>query len=133
MNKQVPLRAQRDRVGLDMISRYADALARSLDEEMRKAYQPTEHKTLRRFNVSEVAELTGISPSNFRARHKDGSFPDVETDSRGHRTYSAEEIDQIDYGRDYDPYQLARLWMARNDARNYALLGDPAARLPFHA
>lgn len=95
MNKQVPLRAQRDRVGLDMISRYADALARSLDEEMRKAYQPTEHKTLRRFNVSEVAELTGISPSNFRARHKDGSFPDVETDSRGHRTYSAEEIDQI--------------------------------------
>lgn len=42
-----------------------------------------------------------------------------------------EEIDQIDYGRDYDPYELARLWMARNDARNYALLGDPAARLPY--
>ncbi|WP_129671961.1 C1 family peptidase [Candidatus Chloroploca sp. Khr17] len=26
---------------------------------------------------------------------------------------------------------IARLWMARNDARNYLFLGDPAARLPF--
>jgi hypothetical protein len=28
-----------------------------------------------------------------------------------------------------DPLHLARLWMARNDARNYALLGDPAVKL----
>lgn len=95
MNKQLRLKAQRSPVGIDSISRYADALARSLDEEMRKAYRPTERKTLRRFNVGEAAELTGISPSNFRARHKDGSFPDVETDGRGHRTYSAEDIDRI--------------------------------------
>lgn len=95
MNKQMPLKGPRSTVGIDSISRYADALARSLDEEMRKAYQPTEKKALRRFNVGEVAELTGISPSNFRVRHKDGSFPDVETDKRGHRTYSAAEIDQI--------------------------------------
>jgi chromosome partitioning protein len=95
VNNQVPLKAKRTPVGIGSISRYADALAKSLDEEMRKAYQPTERKTLRRFNVSEVAELTGISPSNFRVRHKEGSFPEVETDTRGHRTYSAEEIDQI--------------------------------------
>ena len=95
MNKQAPVKAKRTPVGIGSISRYADALARSLDEEMRKAYQPTERKSLRRFNVSEVAELTGISPSNFRVRHKDGSFPEVELDKRGHRTYSAEDIDQI--------------------------------------
>lgn len=40
-----------------------------------------------------------------------------------------EELSQIDYGRDYDPAKLARLWMARNDSRNYTLLGDPAARI----
>lgn len=33
--------------------------------------------------------------SNLRTRHQEGDFPDVETDNRGRRLYSAEEIDQI--------------------------------------
>ncbi|GAB4201271.1 MAG: hypothetical protein OHK0022_23120 [Roseiflexaceae bacterium] len=33
-------------------------------------------------------------------------------------------------GLQISPQELSSLWAARNDARNYALLGDPAARLP---
>ncbi|NTU80815.1 MAG: C1 family peptidase [Chloroflexales bacterium] len=43
-----------------------------------------------------------------------------------------EELENIKFGKTVEPFELAQLWMARNDARNYALLGDPAARLPYH-
>ena len=42
-----------------------------------------------------------------------------------------EELENIKFGKTVEPLELARLWMARNDARNYAVLGDPAARLPY--
>ena len=82
-------------ISAETLSRYAEALATSLDEEMRKAYRPTERKSLRKFTVSEVAEMTGISTANLRQRHNDGSFPEVETDGRGHRLYDAAEILQL--------------------------------------
>lgn len=42
-----------------------------------------------------------------------------------------QELENIRFNKQVEPLDLARLWMARNDARNYALLGDPAARLPY--
>lgn len=39
-------------------------------------------------------------------------------------------LDDIRAG-DLSPKELAQRWIERNDARNYILLGDPAARLPF--
>ncbi|MBJ2153072.1 plasmid partitioning protein RepA [Tabrizicola sp. SY72] len=78
-----------------MISHYSDVLAASLDQEMRRAYMPSERKSLRKFTAGEVSEFTGITASNLRTRHKDGSFPEVETDARGHRLYSAEELATI--------------------------------------
>ncbi|MBX0327926.1 hypothetical protein K2Z83_09590 [Oscillochloris sp. ZM17-4] len=39
------------------------------------------------------------------------------------------ELEDIRHGIQPNPARLARLWMARNDARNYVLLGDPAVRL----
>ena len=35
------------------------------------------------------------------------------------------------FGLAIDPIDLSTLWLARNDARNYLVLGDPAVRLPF--
>lgn len=79
----------------ESISANAARLSDALNQHMRNSFQPESRKTLRKFHPAEVSELTGISMSNLRTRHNDGDFPDVETDSRGRRLYSAAEIDQI--------------------------------------
>lgn len=95
------------------IATNAARLSEALDAHMRNSFQPESRKTLRKFHPAEVSELTGISMSNLRTRHQDGDFPDVETDSRGRRLYSAEEIDQIRHvmartGRNGDAYLPGR-------------------------
>jgi hypothetical protein len=39
-------------------------------------------------------------------------------------------LEDIEFGKQVDPYSLADLWTANNDARSYVVLGDPAARVP---
>jgi chromosome partitioning protein len=95
------------------IASNAARLSTALDNHMRNSFQPDSRKTLRKFQPAEVSELTGISMSNLRTRHQEGDFPDVETDSRGRRLYSAEEIDQIRHvmartGRNGDAYLPGR-------------------------
>ena len=41
----------------------------------------------------------------------------------------AAEREELDLGKEVDAKWLSDLWIARNDARNYVLLGDPAVRL----
>ena len=77
------------------IASNAARLSEALNNHMRNSFQPDSRKSLRKFHPAEVSELTGISLSNLRSRHQESDFPDVETDSRGRRLYSAEEMDQI--------------------------------------
>ena len=77
------------------ISTNAARLSEALNTHMRNSFQPESRKTLRKFHPAEVSELTGISMSNLRTRHQEGDFPEVETDARGRRLYTAEEIDTI--------------------------------------
>jgi hypothetical protein len=43
------------------------------------------------------------------------------------------ELEDVRFGKVADPLLLGDLWTAQNDARAYALLGDPAVRLPLSA
>ncbi|HEX7843096.1 MAG TPA: hypothetical protein VF469_36740 [Kofleriaceae bacterium] len=42
----------------------------------------------------------------------------------------SERIEQIQYGESYKDSELAHMWICNNDARNYAVIGDPAVRIP---
>ncbi|NTW01456.1 MAG: peptidase C1, partial [Oscillochloris sp.] len=59
-----------------------------------------------------------------------GSATDQFNVIQGSRSLTlTQELEQGIDGSIPNPALLARLWMARNDARNYALLGDPAVKL----
>lgn len=43
------------------------------------------------------------------------------------------ELNELDFGRTPNDMELSRMWTSNNDARGYAIIGDPAVRLPTSA
>ena len=39
------------------------------------------------------------------------------------------DLEDLKFNKKIDPVEIASLWTANNDARGYALIGDPAVRL----
>jgi len=76
------------------IQAMATRLSRSLDANMRKSFLPDNTKELRHFSAAEAAELIGVSLDHLRKQFfNDKIDMNVETDSRGRRSYTAEQID----------------------------------------
>jgi hypothetical protein len=44
-----------------------------------------------------------------------------------------DQLEEIEYGAEPNPYELIGMWTANNDARGYMVLGDPAVRMPTAA
>lgn len=76
------------------IQAMANRLSRSLDANMRRSFLPDQQKELRKFSAAEAADLIGVSQDHLRKQFFNEKIDlEVDTDSRGRRLYTAEQVD----------------------------------------
>jgi chromosome partitioning protein len=77
------------------IEAMADQAAEILKEAVAAAIEPEQRKTLRKWNLKEVAELLGVSRKTLERGIDDGKMPGGERVATGRRLFSLEEIHKI--------------------------------------
>jgi chromosome partitioning protein len=73
----------------------ADQAAEILKEAVAAAIEPEQRKTLRKWNLKEVAELLGLSRKTLERGIDDGKLPGGERVATGRRLFSLEEVHKI--------------------------------------
>lgn len=73
----------------------ASVLHDSIRRHMERNFAPDARKHLRTFTSAEAAEFLGLAPGHMRKLLAEGKIPDVPSDERGRKMYSAEAIAEI--------------------------------------
>lgn len=76
----------------EKIQQLASRLSTALDHNMKRSFLPEASKSLHSFSSAEVTELLGISQPYLRKLHLEGRLPQLESDNRGRRHYTAADI-----------------------------------------
>ncbi len=78
-------------------------------------YPPDARKTLRRFQLPEVADLIGVTQSHLRQLHSEGKGPEIEVVS-GRRYYSAEQMLELRSYLEENKKSDKRIYLPRRKA-----------------
>jgi chromosome partitioning protein len=87
------------------IEEMADQAADILKEAVSAAIEPEQRKTLRKWNLKEVAELLNVSRKRLERGIEDGKLPGGERVATGRRLFSLEEVHRIQEGLGLLPWR----------------------------
>lgn len=99
----------------DLIGAHARSLADMLKEHRHQLFSPDDEKTLRTFLPAEVAKFVGVNTAYLRRLAIDGKGPSPKVSSGGHRSYTAQDMQELREflqkntkgGRRYLPHRTA--------------------------
>lgn len=81
--------------GTEMFTRYSDISTELTELLMRDEFAPEIEKTLKTWNMAEVANLMKVSPSFLRQLITQGKIPEGRVESKSRRTFTLSEIHKI--------------------------------------